>query len=237
MGNFCAYDVVVTDTLPAGVTHASGEKTLMTEIGTLAPGESRDISINTMAAATGQHCNVARADSSNAGSAQDDACVSVVEAGLEIVKEGQDMQFLDKTASYTIKVTNNGDVDLNDVVVTDTAPIGTEIASAPGAEVSGNTATWTTTLAAGQSKTFDLKLVGREPGVLCNQASAASGNYGLFDSDDACTEWKGYPASARSDRQPDPLLVGEETTYVIQVTNQGTAPIQHRHEGSGSCRS
>ncbi len=224
VGDFCAYDVVVTDTLPSGVTHESGQKTLTTDIGTLAPGESRDISVGTTAAATGQHCNVARADSSNAGSAQDDACVTIVEAGLDIVKDGQDMQFLDKTATYTIKVTNTGDVALDDVVVTDTAPSGTEIASAPGADVSGNTATWTTALAAGQSKTFDLKLVGREPGVLCNEASASSSNYGLSDTDDACTEWKGYPALLLEVIDShDPLLVGEETTYVIQVTNQGTA--------------
>ena len=224
VGNFCAYDVVVTDTLPSGVSHDSGNSTLTTEIGTLAPGESRDISVNTTAAATGKHCNVATADSSNAGFVKDDACVTIVEAGLDIVKDGQTMQFLDKTATYTIKVTNTGDVPLDDVVVTDTAPSGTEIASAPGAEVSGNTATWTTSLAAGQSKTFDLKLVGREAGVRCNEASADSAAYGLTDTDDACTEWKGYPALLLEviDTQ-DPLLVGEETVYVIQVTNQGTA--------------
>ena len=60
---------------------------------------------------------------------------------------------------------------------------------------------------------------------VCNEASAASGAYGLFDSDDACTEWKGYPALLLEVIDShDPLLVGEETTYVIQVTNQGTAP-------------
>ena len=224
VGNFCAYDVVVTDSLPSGVAHESGNSTLTTEIGTLAPGESRDISINTTAAATGKHCNVARADASNAESVQDDACVTIVESGLEIEKVGQEMQFLDKTATYTIKVTNTGDVPLDDVVVTDTAPSGTEIASAPGAQVSGNTAVWTTSLAAGQSKSYDLKLVGREAGNRCNVATAESTAYGLSDTDDACTLWKGYPALLLEviDTQ-DPLLVGEETVYVIQVTNQGTA--------------
>jgi len=47
----------------------------------------------------------------------------------------------------------------------------------------------------------------------------------LSGSDDACTEWRGYPALLIEviDTE-DPLLVGEETTYVIQITNQGTAP-------------
>ena len=65
---------------------------------------------------------------------------------------------------------------------------------------------------------------GLQGGTYCNQVSAASAAYGLSDSDEACTEWKGYPALLIEviDTE-DPLLVGEETTYVIQITNQGTA--------------
>ncbi len=224
-GNFCAYDVVVTDTLPAGVSHDTGSKVLTTDIGTLAPGESRDISVNTTASATGQHCNVARVDSSNAGSAEDDACIVVVEAGLDVVKDGTPMQFVNKRASYTITVTNTGEVALSDVVVTDTVPSQNQLLSAPGASISGNTATWTTSLAAGQSQSFNLEVLGLQGGTYCNQVAASSSEYGLSDSDDACTEWKGYPALLIEviDTE-DPLLIGEETTYVVQITNQGTAP-------------
>jgi len=223
-GNFCAYDVVVTDTLPAGVSHESGSKSLTTEIGTLAPGESRDITVNTTATADGEHCNVARVDSSNAGSAEDDACVTVVQAGLDVTKEGTPMQFVNKKASYVITATNTGEIPLSDVVVTDTVPAQNKLLSAPGATIDGNTATWTTSLAGGESKSFDLTVVGLEDGTYCNQVTANSSAYGLSDSAEACTEWKGYPALLIEviDTE-DPLLVGEETTYVIQVTNQGTA--------------
>jgi len=223
-GNFCAYDVVVTDTLPSGVSHASGEKVLTTDLGTLAPGESRDITVNTEATATGEHCNVAVVDSSNAGSAKDDACVVVVEAGLDVVKEGTPMQFVGKKASYTIKVTNTGDVPLTDVVVTDTVPSQNKLLEAQGAQINGNTATWTTNLGAGESKSFDLTVLGLQGGTYCNQVSASSAEYGLSGSDDACTEWRGYPALLIEviDTE-DPLLEGEQTTYVIQITNQGTA--------------
>lgn len=224
-GNFCAYDVVVTDTLPSGVAHASGQKVLTTDLGTLAPGESRDIAINTEATATGEHCNVAEVTSSNAGSAKDDACVVVVEAGLDVVKEGTPMQFVGKKAAYTIKVTNTGDVPLTDVVVTDTVPSQNKLLSVgQGGQISGNTATWTTSLGAGQTKSFELTVLGLKEGTYCNQVSAASAEYGLSGSDEACTEWRGYPALLIEviDTE-DPLLVGEQTTYVIQITNQGTA--------------
>jgi uncharacterized repeat protein (TIGR01451 family) len=224
VGNFCAYDVVLTDTLPAGVSHDSGNSTLTTDLGTLAPGESRDVTVNTTATATGEHCNTAVASASNAASVQDDACVVVVEAGIDVVKEGTPMQFVGKKASYTITATNTGDVPLTDVVVTDTVPAQNKLLTAPGATINGNTATWNTTLGAGESKSFDLTVLGLQEGTYCNQVSAASAEYGLSGDDDACTEWRGYPALLIEviDTE-DPLLVGEQTTYVIQITNQGTA--------------
>lgn len=223
-GNFCAYDVVVTDTLPAGVAHESGNSKLVAELGTLAPGESRDITVNTTAAATGEHCNVAVASSSNAGSAQDDACIVVVEAGLEVAKTGTELQFVGKQASYTITAKNTGDVALDDVVVTDTVPSENKLLTAPGAEINGNTATWTTSLGAGESKSFEVTVLGLQGGSYCNQVSASSAAYGLSGSDDACTEWRGHPALLIEviDTE-DPIFVGQETTYVIQITNQGTA--------------
>ncbi|MFW5874021.1 MAG: DUF7507 domain-containing protein [Verrucomicrobiota bacterium] len=224
-GNFCAYDVVVTDTLPAGVSHETGSNELTTEIGTLAPGESRDITVNTTATETGEHCNVAVVSASNADSAEDDACINVVEAGLDVVKEGTEMQFVGKKASYDITVTNTGDVALSDVVVTDTVPAQNRLLSAQGAQIDGNTATWTTDLDAGESKSFELEVLGLEEGTYCNEVSASSAAYGLSGDDEACTEWRGYPALLIEviDTE-DPLLVGEDTTYVIQITNQGTAP-------------
>ena len=224
-GNFCAYDVVVTDMLPSGVAHQSGNSELVTEIGTLAPGESRDISVNTTAIAAGEHCNTARVTSSNANTAEDDACVQVVEAGIDVMKEGTERQFVGKKASYTITATNTGDVPLNDVVVTDTVPPENRLLNAPGANIQGNTATWNTRLGAGETKEFEVTVLGLQEGNYCNEVSAASAEYGLSGAAEACTQWRGYPALLiEVIDTDDPLLAGEETTYVIQITNQGTAP-------------
>lgn len=223
-GNFCAYDVVVSDALPEGVSHQSGNRQLVTELGTLSPGESRNITIHTSVNSTGQHCNQAIASSSNAGSAQAEACVEVVEPGLEVTKSGTPMQFVEKTASYEIVVLNTGDLPLTDVVVTDTVPAQNTLLSAPGAQISANTATWVTSLQPGDSETFNVTVEGLQAGTYCNQVSATSNAYGLSGSSDACTEWRGYPALLIEVIDTnDPLLVGEETTYVIQITNQGTA--------------
>ena len=134
------------------------------------------------------------------------------------------MQFVNKKASYEIIAKNTGDVPLSDVLVTDTVPVQTKLLSAPGAQIRGNTATWTTSLDAGQSQSFAVNVLGLETGTYCNQVRASSAAYGLTDTDEACTEWKGLAALLIEviDTE-DPLLVGEETTYVLQITNQGTA--------------
>jgi len=109
-------------------------------------------------------------------------------------------------------------------VVVDTVPSQNKLLTAPGATINGNTATWNTSLAAGETKSFDVTVLGLQEGTYCNQVGASSGEYGLSDSAEACTEWRGYPALLIEviDTE-DPLLVGEQTTYVIQITNQGTA--------------
>ena len=225
-GDFPANEVVVTDTLPAGVSHASGSSELVYEIGTLNPGERRNIEILTTTTEVGEHVNTAEVTSSNAGSASDDARIVVEEAGLEVEKSGEDYQFLGRNSTYTIVVTNTGQVDLYDITVVDSAPAQTTIQSASGAMIEGNTATWEiSTLPAGESREFSITLTSRELGTHCNRVSVSESSIGLRASDEACTEWRGYPALLiEAIDLVDPLGVGEETTYVVTVTNQGSAP-------------
>jgi uncharacterized repeat protein (TIGR01451 family) len=223
-GSMVAKNVVVTDQVPAGLTHSSGQKTVTFTVGDLAAKDSRTFSVPLTAAKKGKHCNVAVATSSNAGKVQAEACTTVLVPGLNIEKSGPALQFLGKLASYTIKVTNTGDTTLNDVVVTDTAPAATTIKSAPGASVVGNTAVWNiASLASGADKTFKVVLTTMVAGTHENCAGVTS-RQGLNGRDCAATVWKGISALLITvEDDPDPILVGETTTYTIRVTNQGTA--------------
>ncbi len=223
-GNFSAHDVVVTDTIPRGLSHDSGQSSITSQVGTLAPGESRNITLQTTATETGRHCNLASVSASNANSADAKDCVEVAQVGLKIEKDGTEKQFVGKKASYDIVATNTGDLPLEDVVVTDTVPPQNRLLSAPGASIEGNTATWTVDLPAGQSKRFKVNVRGLEGGTYCNRVSARDVNYNLSGNSEACTEWTGHPALLIEVIDTvDPLLIGDKTTYEIQITNQGTA--------------
>jgi uncharacterized repeat protein (TIGR01451 family) len=225
-GNADAENVVVTDTVPAGLSSADGKKTITYDLGTLAAGQSKQIPVTLKADATGKHCNVASVATSNAGSAKDDACTTVVKPGLAITKTGPKEQFLGRVASYEIVVSNTGDTTLTGVTVTDTAPAATRIVKADGATVTGNTAVWNVDqLKAGEKKNLAISLTTGTAGNHCNGVATRATSDNLVADAQACTVWKGVPAILiEVVDDPDPIQVGETTTYTIRVTNQGTAP-------------
>lgn len=223
-GTAIAKDVVVTDTVPEGMSSASGSKTLKFPIGNLAPKQSQVITVALKADARGNHCNVAEATSSNAGTVKDDACTLVQVRGLTVAKTGTKEQFSGKVANYDIVVKNTGDTELTNVVVVDTVPDRMRILKAEGATINGQTATWTiANLPAGEERAYKVDVTTPMAGELCNKVAVNSAE-GLTANSEACTLWKGQAALLLEVIDTnDPILPGEETTYVIQITNQGTA--------------
>lgn len=221
-GTAVAKGVVINDTIPAGL----GGGTKSFQIGDLAPGASKTVTVPAKAAERGRHCNVAVATSTNAGKVQDDACTTIVKPGLKLTKTGETEKYINKQASYKIVAENIGDTELTGVVVTDNAPAGTRIVSAPGSNISGNVATWNVgSLKPGETKTFDVVLTSPTAGRTCNVASINTAQ-GLRESSEACTVWKGISAILLEVvDDPDPLQIGEQTLYTIRITNQGNADL------------
>jgi uncharacterized repeat protein (TIGR01451 family) len=223
VGTAVAKNVVVTDKVPAGL---GGEKEIPFTVGDLAPGASKTIPVTLKAADRGKFCNLAVASAANAESVQDDACTTIVKPGLKLEKTGRDVSLINKKVTYKITASNTGDTDLTGVVVTDNAPAETKVVSAPGAQVNGNAASWTIdTLKSGESKTFEVTVTTAKPGKWCNQAAVTT-KEGLKDTAEACTLWKGVAAILLEVvDDPDPIQVGEQTTYTVRITNQGNSDL------------
>jgi uncharacterized repeat protein (TIGR01451 family) len=225
-GTAAAKNVVVTDAVPTGMSHASGKGELSFDVGDLAPGQSKPLAVTFKANQRGKVCNTATANSSNAGKVSDDACTTVFQPGLKIVKTGDKERFLGRNAGYKITITNPGDTTLTDVVVTDVAPAATTFVSATGATITGNQAVWRlASFPAGGSQTFDVVLTSRTQGTHCNAATVTAAG-GLRESAEACTIWRGLAAVLLEVvDDPDPISADEQNTYTIRVTNQGTADL------------
>lgn len=224
-GTYPAECVVLVDMIPDGLEHISRHRTLKMELGNLSPQASKSYHLCFRAAKTGKHCNIAKVTSSNTPSQEATACVTVTRPSIEISKKGPPEQSVNKSARYQIVVTNTGDVDLDDVSVTDTVPSQATVVSAPQrSKMSGKTLTWVIpTLAAGQSQEFTVELSVCNPGEYCNRTQVSVPRENLSDSAEACTCWKGIPAlTLEIYDTEDPLCVGENVCYNIRVLNQGT---------------
>ena len=223
-GSSAAENVVLTDTVPQGMSHESGQRNLSYNIGTLAPGESKQGTVTLRVDERGRICNTVTARSSNAGTVSAMACTTVVEAKLSVLKFGPREQFLGKTADYQVVIQNPGDTTLTGVTVTDTAPPETTLVAAQGASVSGNQAVWRLAeLRPGERQTFSVTLRASQGGTFCNRVNVVT-TEGLTGSAEACTLWRGFAAMLlEMVDDPDPLQVGDVTTYTIRITNQGSA--------------
>jgi uncharacterized repeat protein (TIGR01451 family) len=224
IGDMVARDVVVTDVLPAGLVHASGAQEITENVGDLAPGAVKKLAIIAKASQTGTVCNPVVAKSTDTNEVKAEACTFVGEPKLELAKTGTKTAMIGSRAVYQIVVSNPGSEGLANVIVSDIAPAGTRIISAPEATVEGNKATWQLDrLDAGATKTLRMLLTGVRIGTLCNLASANAAAAGLDANAKACTDWKGQAALLiEMIDDPDPILIDDATRYTVLVTNQGT---------------
>lgn len=227
-GNAAAKNVVVTDTIPAGLSDAQGRRSVSFPIAELPAGASRTFDLPLTGAGSGESCNVATVSASNVvkdDNDSDDACVTIVQPRLEVEKTGTEKQFAGKRAEYEITVRNVGTSALRNVVVTDNLPAEYRVISAGGGNVSGNTITWNIpSLAPEGEMVYNVVVTTATAGSYCNGVTASVPDDNISESAQACTLWTGYPALLLEVIDTiDPLLVGDRTEYVIRVTNQGTA--------------
>jgi uncharacterized repeat protein (TIGR01451 family) len=223
-GNADATNVVLDETLPEGLLTESGKRRVTSRIDTLAAGESRTVRFRAEPQKPGTFVNTANVTADRGLEASDSATTIVRQPVLEITKVAPATRLVNQTVTYTITVKNTGDGPAKDTVLTDDLPNGVTFISADnGGMASGGRIVWTLgTLQPGDSRTVEAVVRANRIGTLTNTVNAKA--HCTEDSAVAVTEITGIPALLLECVDvSDPIAVGDEETYVITVTNQGTA--------------
>ncbi len=217
-------NIDVTDSLPDGLTASGATSMTIAELG---PGQTRTFTVAAKASSTGTYENSAFASAEGGVSASSETVTTrVVQPALDLAMNCPGKVYGGQQITYRLAVSNTGDAACNNTVVEATIPDGTSFASATeGGQASGGKVRWVlSTVAPGGSKEMSFT-VGVGLTALGPKTSDATATCVCADPVDAsCTTTvAGIPAILLEvvDAE-DPIAVGNDVTYVITATNQGS---------------
>ncbi len=224
-GTGVAKNVRISDRLPSGLKTADGQQTFSRTVGDLGPGESAEIKVAVEAGTTGEFSSAATASATGLSADSDSTTTVIVQPALEITASCPETRYIGRVTSFEYKVKNVGDAEARDAIVTASVPSGSEYVSASGngAFANGNVVWQLGTLAAGQEVTVVARVRANAAATLRSNGSVAA--YCADTVTDNCiTNVIGIPAILLEVVDlGDPIEVGSNETYVITVTNQGSA--------------
>jgi len=223
-GDASATNVRIEDTLPDGMKTTDGRSSAAFAVQSLPAGQSRSATVKVRASRTGTFTNKASATGDGGLTADAMAKTIVRQPMLKVSKAGPSEQYVGRPGRYTITVENTGDAEARNTVLTDMLPNNMEFVSASGGgSLSGARITWSLgTIAAKASKQVTLSARATRIGAAVNRVMVEA--YCTEASAQMTTNVKGIPAILLETVDvADPIEVGANTTYVITVTNQGSA--------------
>ncbi|MGD8786862.1 MAG: hypothetical protein PVJ60_05520 [Phycisphaerales bacterium] len=225
-GTGAAQNVKIVERLPAWLRTDEGRNELVFDVGILPEGQSRQYTATLRAAKVGTYKSSAEANSSSGASTQSlETTTSIGLPELAIVNNSPERHYIGRPLRYEITVTNTSDIPAKNVVVENRLPNGaTSIEASENAKFSGLKLIWELgTLAPGNSKKVNVSYTPEQAGTLTNSATATAYCADPV-TDSVNTTITGISAILMEVIDvEDPVKVGDRTTYVISITNQGSA--------------
>ena len=224
-GTGVAEGVVLNERIPAGMQHAAGAE-LEYEIGTLKPGESRQLQLPLRAVRAGNVNNVLTAKAEANLRAEERTTLEVVAPQLDVTMEGPKRRFLERQATYTVSVSNPGTAPARQVELVAYLPTGLKFVNANNAgryEPATQTVHWTLDeLPANDSGKVELTTMPVEAGQQTLRL-AGKAERGLAVNREQPVTVEGIAAVLFEVTSiNNPVEVGGQTTYEIHVVNQGS---------------
>lgn len=224
-GTGVATGVVLVEQIPAGLRHPAGAE-LEYEVGTLKPGESRELDLEMTAARPGQVTNVLAVRGDGGLQAEDRLDIQVIAPDLQVDLEGPKRRYLEREAVYQVAISNPGTAAARNVELVAYLPTGLKFVSANNAgqfEPETRTVHWLLEeLPANDTGTVQLVTLPIEAGEM-KLRCRTSAEKGLSAEKEQALTVEGIAAILfELVDVEDPIEKGGETTYEIRVMNQGS---------------
>ena len=224
-GSSVLTNVKISDEMDAGLQSSTGGAMASFDVGTLQPGQSRDVSLTATATRTGEFTNMASATSDQGVTAEDSVTTVVTAPSLSITCTTPDQRYAGRPIEVCATVSNSGNAPSENTMVEIMVPAGASFRGAgSGGSLVGNKVVWNLgTLEANGSQEVCANFVGTSIGTL-NFSAMANGGCADPASSSCTTVVNGIPAVLLEVIDiEDPVEVGANETYEITVTNQGSA--------------
>jgi uncharacterized repeat protein (TIGR01451 family) len=224
-GDGAADHVKIKAALPEGLEHARG-KMFELDLGTLAPNENRTVQLVCLARLPGPQVVDCVAVADAGLNAQDTAKVDVVVPRLDLVVTGPKLRYVDRHATYVLKVTNPGSAPASNVTIFHQLPQGFKFDKASNGgrhDFASRTVSWFVgDLSSGESREVSLDAIAVNIGEHHHKVAATAAR-GLKTESEIVTRVEGLSALLMElVDTDDPVEVGAETCYEIRVTNTGS---------------
>lgn len=226
-GNGPAAGVVVSAKLPAALLPRTVEEAKY-QLGTLPPGESREIEFPLYAHELGRHQLEFQVTCLGAEPATIAQQMEIVQPTVQVAVEGPKLRYVERQASYVIRLENPGPAPINNVQVIENVPAGFEFVEATaGGDYNSDArqvAWFVGRLEPNASTSVEVKLIPSQLGEH-TVTTEVKADAGVSATAHATTRVEGVSSVVLEvvDRD-DPIEVEGETLYEIRVTNQGTKP-------------
>jgi uncharacterized repeat protein (TIGR01451 family) len=224
-GDGSADQVKIKATLSDGLEHTRG-KTVEFELGNLGPNETRSVQLVCNTKSGGPQTCEAVAVAEGGLKAQDVANVEVLLPRLELNVAGPKLRYLDRKATYVVKVVNPGSAPASNVTISSLVPDGFKFISASDGgrhDFATRTVSWYLgDLTPGQTRELSMEVLAINTGEFKVLASVSAAR-GLKSEADVVTHVEGLSALLMEMIDlDDPVEVGADTAYEIRVTNTGS---------------
>ena len=228
-GSGAAQDVTVHALIPKGLEHPRGKRIELT-LGSLAPGESRDVRLTLAAVAGGDHSLHVEARSGQHLVRKSDSVIHVTAPKVTIALQGPALRYAGRQAQYVATVSNVGTLATDNVRVAMQIAPGFEYVKADHGgrhDWNNRTVTWFVgRLEPNQTADFPVMLMARQAGTHQHTATVTDEVGGTATS---VVETRVETTSAivmEVADLNDPIEVGSQTAYDIRIRNDGSKAAQ-----------